>query len=542
MVIYLTSYDAPKSDPNRVNSLSERVYMMWGDAGKQRELERFLAEPHNVRVFSRRPSQFGFSDDPNEELGLKLMDRLSLDDKVQIANEEVTKDEITEFMKFVHLYGRVSHWHHTRKSGGQYDSHPIEAMLNLAKQDVSYKSLAAMRLHDVVEERVKNEIKSKDPNKEMKTAAIYYSIGLEIYNFVKNNDKITNKGHFYESINIIMRIVANLSHIGEKTYFRYLQEQIVYDDPESSKKNTVWAMDPKSIENFLGIFNGVDKNSALVDGYIRDVHNLRFSDEKKHEDAIKRRTLMCKLSDITVNINDMKPRYETRSKGMPSYFRLWSIFKGLVISEAVGDHIRRLGSQGVYEPRIRRMYEEFRALSLEELSKDIAHLNRTFSPRLRRYMSFVDHCLNHYDESNLWVLTKANPKFRIRNTYSNYKRIIKAKKRGEKSNLYVGDLIYGNPIDGTLFTFVRMMVEGKKELKRYKKKDIYLAAVVLHKLIETIDYNFSIMDRSTQIEGLQLDTLAGNYEELKKVMMSSHDSYSKFWKRLIKSLRMPSRS
>lgn len=492
--------DNGKKDNHEVYSFSDELYRRFNDPEENKALEDFLTEKRELTKFENgieKKIKFG------------ILGNLSDDD-----TKNVSLEEIKEFMKFVHLYGKARHEGHKRRSGKDYDEHPIAATINLAKYKVSYKALDAERLHDIVEERIKREIKKDDLYKALKIKKIFYSIGLELYNFVKNNSKIKNKERFYRDINIIMRIIANMSNVEGKSHINYLLNQIFYAKFPDIRSG-IMIGSPEDVLPLLKRerFYGVNDNIELVGGYMRDVHGVVLRDRSLMDEPskIKRRTIMCKLSDMTVNLEDMIPDYEDTVNGLPIQFRAWEYFKGLLITNETGIKQNRV-HQGKYLNRIMNQGAELRARFLKEIDKDIKYLEGS-ELLSNNYIGFVNHFLDAYKKrpGAISGLTRSNKKENIEAAFKAYKEWKRTGKEIDRKHYF-----RGNPFDGTLIRYILMMFEGKEQpLKEFSYEGIYKDLLLLRQVTLRMNEIYKETGKQLTIKRFGLNNMVVNYEKLK---------------------------
>ena len=361
-------------------------------------------------------------------------------------------EDIVEMMKFGRAYSIAGHRGHKRKTNKPYISHPTSATSLLNGYQVGYTAYIAEMLHDIIEERAEKELKTSDPAYRGKVNAIFYSIGLEFYNFVKNNKKIENKDLFYKDIKIIMTIIKNLTRDSNKTHLRYLYDQIFYFTmPESG---FITEITPVDVLPFYGNFKDIKDKSQFIKEYERHVNSKLLV--KNDIERIKRRTIHCKIADDLSNLKDMPRDYF----GIPN--RLFAEWKSLVIIHEAS--VKETKIKKDYLHKISTQAGELRTEALKQCKKDITYLCK------RDLISKEDR--KRLDE-----------------------KLIDYKGTKDFLNTTLGG--NGNIFDGTIYRYMRMLLDNKEGLVA---EDDYLTQyqdlILLESILksEQIIKNFSLIN------------------------------------------------
>jgi hypothetical protein len=483
-----------KANNVEVGSFSSELYRRFRNPEENRDLGRFLKAQLTLPKFTG---------------GIEEIVTFSILGNLSGSSYEggVQESEMEEFMKFVHLYGKVGHKGQKRKSGKPYDTHPIETMVNLAKRGVSYKGLCGVRLHDLVEEWAK-KISEDDPCRNEKIRAFFYSIGIELYNFVRNSRVIKHKREFYRGIKPIMTMIANMSDIGNASYLTYLRNHIFYPRED---KNFLLRVEPLKIWKHLGKFYNVKDTKRLVMDYTTDVHSVVLSDGFLGEkNKIKRRTIMGKLEDINQNLRDMRAAYESK-RGLPLTFRIWEYFKGILIMHETGIKEHRLQEQSHYFGKIMDQCAELRTIMLREIEKDIKYLEGKLE---EDYISFVKYFLEEYKTRRRAIsgLTRPNKGKDIDAAFEAYEEFKASGKPIEKRHCRVG-----NPFDGTFIKYVAMMVENNRKVLENQPPEVtYKDLLLLKEVVLRMGRVYEKTGRQPKIERFSLNNLVENYKTLRK--------------------------
>jgi len=361
-------------------------------------------------------------------------------------------DEIVEMMKFGISYSIVGHRGHERITEEPYVRHPERATLLLNGYNVGYTGYIAEMLHDIVEERAKKELKPDDPAYRNKVTAMFYSIGLEFYNFVKNNDKIKNKDSFYKDIKVIMTIIKNLTRDPGKTYLRYLYDQIFYWDMPDSVSIT--EVTPLDVLPHYGKFKYVKDKEQFVKEYIDKVDKIKLT--KDYIERIKRRTMHGKIADDLSNLRDMPRKYF----GIPK--RLFAEWKSLVIVHEESFKERKI-KKG-YLKKISKQAGELRAEALKQCQEDIIYLGDKGFVSKEDREGLNKELTDYMATKDFHTITSAGS---------------------------------GSIFDGTIYRYMRMLLDNKEGLVAEKDyltqyQDLILLEAILKS--EQIIKNFSLVN------------------------------------------------
>ncbi|MDP6641892.1 MAG: hypothetical protein QGF74_00730 [Candidatus Nanoarchaeia archaeon] len=483
----------------RINWFSERLYGSFNDSVYHQELEDFFTRERETTVFGGGLER---------KIEFSIIDNL---DKVDLRKIGLGKKKIKKFLKFGYAMARFSHEGQLRKSRNPFIEHPEEVGEDTAKYEVSFTTVAGALLHDGTEHKTKEECERKSRKlTEIEEAAIFYSIGLEFYNFIRLDNEFSNedKQKLYRVTHMLMHVLDGITDRGKTNDIDYMRDGIFYRPYSPVSKNSFLNIDPNKIVESLDDFHNVTNNHQLVEYYKKDIHLIEL--DKDEIEKVSRIIRNIKIPDRIHNTETMRL--------LSMEFGLAEIFKDFIYIHEIGLAQQRIENKRFFE-RTMNQGAELRTRSSEEIDHNTYSLRPIVG---EDWMDFIQLCYSHYTEMK--ILTNPNTRENINFVFEEFKKAKELNRKvGMPIELPEDYYEYGNTFDGFLIRQLEALIEGNGnpyenfegdnlELKRFMYSDFFFIGHNINLLGE--EYN--INGKQQNIIGFGLDFLH-RYPALKRM-------------------------
>jgi len=295
----------------------------------------------------------------------RLLKDYRLEDKdIDFLHKQLAP-ELKEFLTFSAACVREMHLFQTRNSGLPYAVHPFQVYANhfdssvehfelpigdllgfktiddkvfeiLKKGDIqknlinipdydrsflkpNFEQLVLALMHDITEELSDILIENYKPDKKglirggdgvdpvyrEKIMALLYGLMLEMYVFVRENERIKHKQFFYRTIKSIGYGLSNLTKDRFQPYLDYLDRQVLHPEDIDAELNAPFSVPYNSVVKHIPkIYGYEDDMPSLVSLLERDVLKRKMPEEKKLIDRMY--ILSTKMIDHRANSMDME--------------------------------------------------------------------------------------------------------------------------------------------------------------------------------------------------------------------------------------------
>ena len=484
---------------DRIDWFSERLHEAFNDPKYDQELERFFTRERTTTVFEGGLEQ---------EIKFSIINNL---DKVDLIKIGLGKKKIKKFLKFGYAMARFSHEGQLRKSGNPFIEHPEEVGEDTAKYEVSFTTVAGALVHDGPERKTKEESERRGRKlTDIEEAAIFYSYGLEFYNFIRldNEFSFENKQKLYRVTHMLMHVLDGVTDRDKTNDIDYMKDGVFYRLYSSLNENSLLNIDPNEIVESLDKFHDVENNNQLVENYRKDVHLIELNEDDRE-----------KVSRIIRNIKIPDRIHNTETMRLLSMeFGLGEIFKDFVYIHEIGLAQQRTENEIFFE-RTMNQGAELRARSSEEIDYNISSLIPIIG---KDWIEFIHHCFNRYGEMK--IFTSPNTKENINFVFEEFKKAKELNRRvGVPIELPEDYYRYGNTFDGFLIRQLEALINGNGnpyenfegnnlELKRFMYSDFFLIG---HN-IQLLGVEQKVMGKQQNINEFGLDSLH-RYPTLKRI-------------------------
>jgi hypothetical protein len=288
-----------------------------------------------------------------------------------------------------------------RKTGVPTAFHSVELARGIAKNGQNAITIMGALLHDVLEEildwytdaLVKGAVdadpalsarvearggKLSEPERNAilqanleayndRASGIYYSIGLFLFYHVR---MFPHPERYYQFLNSLMAVVANLSRTKDTSYFRYVQRFLFPKEPRPDpirRADLIAAIAPyfpkpgEILQEYL----------TKVEGFYTTAWGTFTSAEELQRNAF--REILCKIMDRLNNTRDLERHYFTASA------RLYGAgFKNLYIVQAIQDKMRKNKRMRSDERRLIdvKFLDKPKVAALYQMLEEIEYLGR----------------------------------------------------------------------------------------------------------------------------------------------------------------------